>query len=453
MFKLDLVPLAPKLLQNREAHLDYLKHTQKQADNLQGIVKQAKVKQPLDNALDFAWNRSQLMNFVSKILGTVRFVNDLIRQRLRCWLWHRRLSHLIFGTLNKLAKDDLAHGILRLKFQKDYLCSTCALGKSKKSSHQPKAEVTNQGKLYLLHMDLCGPMHVASINGKREKEGIDFEESSVPVARIEAIRIYVTNAAHKNLTILQMDVKMAFLNGELKEEVYVSQPKRFVDQDNPSYVYNLKRLSTVSIKHHANPIKKHLQVVKQIFRCLKRTINMGLWYSKDTGMSLTAYADADHARCQDTRRSTSGSGQFLGDKLVSWSSKKQKNTAISSTEAEYIALYGCCAQILRMCSQLTDYGFQFNKIPLYCDNKSAIALCRNNVQYSIAKHIDVRYHFIKEQVENGIMELYFVRTEYQLADIFTKPLPRERFNFLIENLGMRSMSPETLKRLAEEMDE
>ncbi|GJX78135.1 hypothetical protein Tco_0324946 [Tanacetum coccineum] len=170
-------------------------------------------------------------------------------------------------------------------------------------------------------------------------------------------------------------------------------------------------------------------------------------------MSLTAYSDADHVGCQDTRRSTSGSTQFLGDKLVSWSSKKQKSTAISSTEAEYIALSGCCAQILWMRSQLTDYGFQFNKIPLYCDNKSAIALCCNNVQHSRAKHIDVRYHFIKEQVENGIVELYFVRTEYQLADIFTKPLPRERFNFLIEKLGMRSMSPETLKRLTEEEDE
>ncbi|GJR11375.1 hypothetical protein Tco_0794027 [Tanacetum coccineum] len=180
---------------------------------------------------------------------------------------------------------------------------------------------------------------------------------------------------------------------------------------------------------------------------------MGLWYSKDTSLSLTAYADADHAGCQDTRRSTSGSAQFIGDKLVSWSSKKQKCTAISSTEAEYIALSGCCAQILWMRSQLTNYGFQFNKIPLYYDNKSAIALCCNNVQHSRAKHIDVRYHFIKEQVENGIVELYFVQTEYQLADIFTKPLPRERFNFLIEKLGMRSMSPETLKRLTEEEDE
>ncbi|GJV46438.1 retrovirus-related pol polyprotein from transposon TNT 1-94 [Tanacetum coccineum] len=144
---------------------------------------------------------------------------------------------------------------------------------------------------------------------------------------------------------------------------------------------------------------------------------------------------------------------ILGVKIVSWSSKKQKSTAISSTEAEYIALSGCCAQILWMRSQLTDYRLKFNKIPLYCDNKSTIALCCNNVQHSRSKHIDVRYHFIKEQVENEEVELYFFRTEYQLVVIFTKALPRERFNFLIDKLGMKSMSPETLNSLAEEEEE
>ncbi|GJS66297.1 hypothetical protein Tco_0680861 [Tanacetum coccineum] len=144
-------------------------------------------------------------------------------------------------------------------------------------------------------------------------------------------------------------------------------------------------------------------------------------------MALTAYANADHAGCQDTWRSTWGSAQFLGDKLVRWSSKKQKSTAISTTEAEYIAMFECCAQILWMRSQLTDYGFAFNNIPLYCDNKSAIALCCNNVQHSRSKHIDIH--------------------------IFTKALPRERFEFLLLWLGMKSMSPETLKRLQEEKDE
>ncbi|GKC81096.1 hypothetical protein Tco_1136813 [Tanacetum coccineum] len=141
-----------------------------------------------------------------------------------------------------------------------------------------------------------------------------------------------------------------------------------------------------------------IDILHPIFRYLKGTIHMGLWYSKDTDMSLTAYADADYAG-------------------------------------------------------LTDYGFQFNKIPLYCDSKSAIALCCNNVQHSRAKHIDIRYHFIKEQVENGIVELYFVRTEYQLADIFTKPFPRERFNFLIDKLGMKIMSPKNVESSVEETEE
>ncbi|GKF73541.1 hypothetical protein Tco_0219873 [Tanacetum coccineum] len=121
--------------------------------------------------------------------------------------------------------------------------------------------------------------------------------------------------------------------------------------------------------------------------------------------------------------------QLLGDKLVSWSSKRQKSAAISSTKAEYIALSSCCAQVLWMRSQLTNYGLGFNKISMYCDNKSAIALCCNKVQHSRSKNIDIRFHFIKEQVENGVVELYFVNTEYQQADIFTKPYAEKELNF------------------------
>ncbi|GJU99793.1 retrovirus-related pol polyprotein from transposon TNT 1-94 [Tanacetum coccineum] len=206
-------------------------------------------------------------------------------------------------------------------------------------------------------------------------------------------------------------------------------------------------------RYQASPTKKHLEALKWVFRYLRGTINWGLWYSKNTAIALTAYADADHAGCQDTRKSTSGSAQFLGDKLVSWSSKKQKSTAISTTEDEYITMSGCCAQILWMRSQLTDYCFVFNKIPLYCDNRSAITLCCNNVQHSRSKHIDIRHHFKREQFEKGVIELYFVTTNYQLADIFTKALPRERFEFILPRLGMKSLSPETLKRLQEGEDE
>ncbi|GJR82758.1 retrovirus-related pol polyprotein from transposon TNT 1-94 [Tanacetum coccineum] len=216
---------------------------------------------------------------------------------------------------------------------------------------------------------------------------------------------------------------------------------------------NLQFAICMCSRYQARLTEKHLHGVKRIFRYLRGTVNRGLWYPKDSSIGLTAFADAAHAGCQDTRRSTSSSMQFLGDRLVSWSLKRQKSAAISSTEAEYIAMSGCCAQILWMRSQLTDYGLGFNKIPMYCDNKSAIALSCNNVQHSRSKHIDIIFHFIKEHVENGVIELYFVNTEYQLADIFTKALARERIKFLINKLGMRSFTPETLKQLADEVDE
>ncbi|GJS69096.1 retrovirus-related pol polyprotein from transposon TNT 1-94 [Tanacetum coccineum] len=233
-----------------------------------------------------------------------------------------------------------------------------------------------------------------------------------------------------------MDVKTAFLNSELKEEVYVSQLEGFLNQDNPSHVYKLKK----AIDSVDTPMVEKSKLDEDLHgKPVDATLYRGMIGSL---MYLTStYADADHAGCQDTRRSTSGSAQFLGDKLVSWSSKKQKSTAISSTEVEYIALSGCCAQILWMRSQLTDYGFQFNKIPLYCDNKSAIALCCNNVQHSRAKHIDVCYHFIKEQVENIIVELYFVRTIGREISKWLTLQPTlatvNDFNFFIEKLRMR----------------
>nr|GEY77800.1 copia protein [Tanacetum cinerariifolium] len=147
-------------------------------------------------------------------------------------------------------------------------------------------------------------------------------------------------------------------------------------------------------RYQAKPTKKHLTAVKWIFRYLKDTIHMGLWYLKDTGFELTAFSDSNHA------------------------------------EAEYVSLSTCCAQVLWMRTQLTDYGFHYDKIPMYYDSKAAIAISCNPVHHSRTKHIDVIYHFIKEKVEKGIVELFFVETEYQLADLFTKALPEERFKYL-----------------------
>nr|GEV38792.1 hypothetical protein [Tanacetum cinerariifolium] len=297
--------------------------------------------------------------------------------------------------------------------------------------------------------------------GYRQEEGIDFEKSFA-------------------LT--------AFLNDILREEVYVSQPDGFVDKDNPNHVYKVKN-ALYGLKQAPRAWITDLQSPRGIFLnqskyALESLKKYGMESSDpvetpmvekskldedtqgkavdpthyrgmvDTLMYLiTTYANADHAGCQDTRRSTSGSMQLLGDRLVSWSSKRQKSDAISSTKAEYISLSGCCAQVLWMRSQLTDYGLGFDKIPMHYDNKSVITLCCNNVQHSRSKHIDIRFHFIKEQVKNGEVELYFVNTEYQLADIFTKALGRERIEFLINKLEMRSFMPKTLKQLADEAEE
>nr|GEV07036.1 copia protein [Tanacetum cinerariifolium] len=185
-------------------------------------------------------------------------------------------------------------------------------------------------------------------------------------------------------------------------------------------------------RYLAKLTEKHLTAVKQIFWYLKDTIHMRLWYPKDTGFELTTFSYSDHTGCLNSHKSTSGGIQFLGgDKLVNWSSKKQDCTSMSLAEAEYVSLSTCCAQVLWMRTQLTNYGVHFDKIPMYCDSKAAIAISCNPVQHSRTKHIDVRYHFIKEKVEKGIVELFFVETKYQLADLFTKALSEDRFKYLI----------------------
>ncbi|GJU60011.1 retrovirus-related pol polyprotein from transposon TNT 1-94 [Tanacetum coccineum] len=330
-----------------------------------------------------------------------------------------------------------------------------------------------------------------------------------------------------------MDVKTAFLNGLLKEEVFVQQPDGIVDPDFLNHVYHLKKplyglkqaprawydkLSSVLIEHHFTKgivdmtlfTRRHgddtllVQIyvddiifgsTKPVFakgfeKLMKDNLEMSMigemkfflglqvqqsprgifisqsQYTMDilkkhemekcdtvsTPMATTKLGvdlqDADHVRYNDKCKSTSGGIQFLGDKLVSWSSKKQDCTAMSSAEAEYVSLSACCAQVIWMRTQLLDYGFHYHKIPIYCDSKSAIAISCNPVQHSRTKHINIRYHFIKEHVEKGTIELYFVGTEYQLADLFTKSLPKERFEFLVHKIGIRCMTPTQLERLA-----
>ncbi|GJX07936.1 retrovirus-related pol polyprotein from transposon TNT 1-94 [Tanacetum coccineum] len=239
--------------------------------------------------------------------------------------------------------------------------------------------------------------------GYAQEEGIDFEEYFAPVARLEAAKY--TLEIHKKHGMDKYDsfgTPMA------------TKPKLDADLSGTPY-------ATV-----------HVIKLDQL---------------KSTSKRLTGSSDADHAGCLDTRKSTSGGIQFLGDKLVSWMSKKQDCTAMTSVEAEYMALFVSCAQVMWMRTQLKDYGFNYNKIPLYWDSRSAIAISCNPVQHSRTKYIYVYYHFIKEQVERGIIELYFVRTKYQLADMFMKALPQERFEYLVRRIVMRCLTPEELEVL------
>jgi hypothetical protein len=430
-------------------------------------------------------------------------------------------------------------------------------------------------------------------------EGLDFGETYAPVARLESIRILLAYATHHGFKLYQMDVKSAFHNGPIKEEVYVEQPPSIEDSEYPNHVYKLSKAlyglkqaprawyeclrdflitndckvgkadptlftKTISkdlfvcqiyvddiifgstnkstceefsrimiqkfemsmmgeLKYFlgfqvkelqdgtfisqtkyiqdilnkfgmkdAKPIKTpmgtnghldldtggksvdqkvyrsmigsllylcasrldimlsvcmcarfqvdpkevHLRAVKRIMRYLVCTHKFGLWYPKGYTFDLIGYSDADWAGCKIDRKSTSGTCQFLGRSLVSWASKKQNSVALSTAEAEYIAAGPCCAQILWMRQTLRDYGYKLSKVPLLCDNESAIRMADNPIEHSRTKHIDIRYHFLRYHQQRGDIEIAYVSTKEQLADIFTKPLDEKTFTKLRNELNI-----------------
>nr|GEV06618.1 hypothetical protein [Tanacetum cinerariifolium] len=481
------------------------------------------------------WNKDHpLENIIGELARPISIRLQLHEQALFCYY-----EAFLTFVEPKTYKDALTQSCW-IKTMQEELNEFKSLGVWELVPRPDKVMVITLKWIYRVKLDKLGGIlnNKARLvaRGYRQEEGINFEESFASVSRIESIRIFLTFAAHMNMVVYQMDANTAFLNGNLREEVYVSQPDGFVDTDNPNHVYKLKKalyglkqalrawydmLSSflisqdlskglvdptlfirrdikelllmsmmgkisfflglqifqsprgifinqlkyaheslkkydfescdlvdtpmvekskldkdkkgkvvdpshyrgmigtllyltasrpdlqfsicVCARYQAHSTEKHLHALKRIFRYLRGTINRGLWYMKDSSITLTAFADADHAGYQDICRSTSGLG--------------------------------------------------FNKIPMYCDNKSVIALCCNNVQHSRLKHIDIIYYFIKEHVKNGVIELYFVNTDYQLADIFTKALGRERIKFLINKPGMRSFTLETLKQLTDEIDE
>nr|ABA98847.1 retrotransposon protein, putative, unclassified [Oryza sativa Japonica Group] len=435
--------------------------------------------------------------------------------------------------------------------------------------------------------------------GFTQVESLDFDETFAPVARIEAIRLLLAFAASKGFKLYQMDVKSAFLNGFIQEEVYVKQPPGFENPDFPNHVFklskalyglkqaprawydrlknfllakgftmgkvdktlfvlkhgdnqlfvqiyvddiifgcsthalvvdfaetmrrefemsmmgelsyflrlqikqtpqgtfvhqtkytkdllrrlkmeNCKPISTpigstavldpdedgevvdqkeyrsmigsllyltasrpdiqfavcLCARFQASPRTSHRQAVKRIMRYLNHTLEFRIWYSTSSSICLSGYSDADFGGCRIDRKSTSGTCHFLGTSLIGWSSRKQSSVGQSTAESEYVAAASCCSQILWLLSTLKDYGLTFEKVPLFCDNTSAINIAKNPVQYSRTKHIDIRFHFLRDHVEKGDVELQFLDTKLQIADIFTEPLDSNRFAFLRGELGI-----------------
>ncbi|KAI3734360.1 hypothetical protein L6452_13828 [Arctium lappa] len=393
--------------------------------------------------------------------------------------------------------------------------------------------------------------------GYTQEEGIDYEEVFAPVARIEAIRLFLAYASYMKFKVYQMDVKSAFLYGSIEEEVYVCLPPGFENPSYPDRVYKLKKAlyglhqaprawydtlssyllengfergvidKTLFIKRKkkdillvqiyvddiifgstrdsmckefeelmhqrfkmssmgeltfflglqvqqksdgificqskyvqdiltkfgfsdskpaSTPMETHKQITADLegedmdvhhYRSmigsliyLKGQPRLGLWYPHDSSFDLLAYSDSDLGGANLDRKSTSGGCQFLGARLVSWQCKKQTTVSTSTTEAEYIAAASCCSQVLWIQNQMLDYGVTFLYTPIFIDNSSAISIVNNSVKHSKTKHIEIRYHLIRDCNEKKLIQVVKVHTDNQFADLFTKAFDMGRFTFL-----------------------
>nr|GEZ90537.1 hypothetical protein [Tanacetum cinerariifolium] len=280
--------------------------------------------------------------------------------------------------------------------------------------------------------------------GYRQEEGIDFEESFAPVARLE--------------------------------DVYVRQPDGFMDPDNPNHVYKLKKALYGLKKLRVHDVDDGKNLIFLFESCDPVDTPMVEKSKLDEDKEGKAIAPSHYRSMIGTLLYLTASRpdlQFaicMCARYQAWPTEKHVH-ALLQMRIMLVAkiLAGVHLEVCNLWERdllaghqrgkramlfpLSDYGIGFNKILMYCDNKSAIALCCNNVQHSQSKHIDIRYHFIEEQVKNGVIELYFVNTEYQLVDLFTKALGRDRIEFLTNKLGMRSFTPEILKQLMNKEDE
>ncbi|GJR33010.1 retrovirus-related pol polyprotein from transposon TNT 1-94 [Tanacetum coccineum] len=284
----------------------------------------------------------------------------------KSWLWHQRLSHLNFETINDLAKNNIVTGLSKFKYHKEHLCPLCEQGKSKRASHPPKLvpnskqrskdEAPEVIKTFLKRINVLLQSPVIII---RTDNGTEFKNQILKKYGMESYPVGTPMEIKDKFDLDQngSSVDATKYRSMISALMYLMSSKP-----------NIVHATCLCARYQAKPTEKHLKEVKRIFRYLRGTVNMGLWYTKDSGFELTGFSYADYVGCKDTFKSTSGRAQFLGEKL--------------------------------------------------------------------------------EHVEKGTIELYFVKTDYQLADLFTKSLLVDRFNYLVYHLGMRSLSPQELDRLA-----
>nr|GEV94196.1 retrovirus-related Pol polyprotein from transposon TNT 1-94 [Tanacetum cinerariifolium] len=400
--------------------------------------------------------------------------------KTKSWLWHRRLSHLNFGAINHLARQSLVRGLPKLKFKKDHLCSACAMGKSKKKSHKPKSEDTNQEKLYLLHMDLCGPMCVKSVNRKKYTLFI-FDDYSRFTWVDEAPNFII-----KFLKMIQVRLKVPV------RRIRVDNGTEFVNQTLHDY-YEQVGISNETLVARSPQQNGVIERRNRMLIEATRTIeNLGKLQPKaDIGIFIryaptkkafqiynrrtkriveTIHVDFDELIAMASKQSSSGPALHEMTPATISSGIVPKSTTTIEKRLGFVVStikYG-----FESCEPVDTPMVEKSKLDGDKEGKAVdpshyhgmigtllyLTASRPDQQFSLcmcarSKHIDIRYHFIKEHVENGVIELYFVNTKYQLANLFTKALARERIEFLINKLGMRSFTPKTLKQLTDEVDE
>ncbi|GJV12033.1 retrovirus-related pol polyprotein from transposon TNT 1-94 [Tanacetum coccineum] len=298
--------------------------------------------------------------------------------------------------------------------------------------------------------------------GYNQQEEIDYDETFAPLARLEAIRIFLAYVAYMGFVVFQMDVKSVFLNGKISKELYVQQPHSTSLSEDLLKKYDLA--DSVSVKcpmlppNNLGPDESGVSVNETLFRDMIGSLMylttsipdiqfstcLCARYKANTKESHLVAVERNFKYLKGTlnldRKSTLGGCQILGGKLVCWSAKKQSSVAMSLAKVEYVDVVGFYAQVLWIKSQLADYDVLYDKVPIFYDNTSAIAISNNPMLHCRTKHIDIKYHFIRDRILKGDIKLHFVPTDLQLADIFTKPLAEPSFTRLVVDLGIANMA-------------